>query len=106
MSHDEQILITLLAEKNKFFDGTIWSRRVTRWYHKYGCPGTKFTRKLWGGQTFIVCVRWRHHVHSTVVRPYCKLAKWGENCGNVIFWEPSSKCPCLHPWWWSNWPCI
>jgi len=37
----------------------------------------KFAKKLWRGQTLLFTFRWRHHVHSTVVRPFCEIGKMG-----------------------------
>jgi len=34
-----------------------------------------------------------HHVHSTVLRPFCTTRKTGENYGNYMFWRPWPKCP-------------
>jgi len=43
------------------------------------------------GQTWLFAFRWRHHIHSTVVQPFClfvKLAKLGAHYGIHIFWWP------------------
>jgi len=29
----------------------------------------------WGDKSLLFAFRWRHHVHSTVVRPFCKTGK-------------------------------
>jgi len=50
---------------------------------------TEFARKLWGVQTYklrviFLAFRWRHHVHSTVARRFCKFGKMG---GNLWKWN-------------------
>jgi len=40
-------------------------------------PRTEFAKKLWEGQTLLFEFRWRHHGHSTVVRPFCKIGQIG-----------------------------
>jgi len=50
--------------------------------------GTEFAKKLWWRQTLLFALRWRHHVHSTVVRPFCKSTKMGAHYGFDKFWWP------------------
>ena len=43
--------------------------------------------KNFGGQTLLFAFRWRHRVHSTLVRPSVKLAKWGHIMELIYFGE-------------------
>ena len=45
-------------------------------------PGTEFAKKLSGGQSLLFAFRWRHHIHSAVVRPFCKIRKMGSTLWN------------------------
>ena len=45
-------------------------------------PGTEFAKKLWGGQSLLFAFQWRHHVHSTVAWPFCKIGKMGGTLWN------------------------
>jgi len=56
--------------------------------------GTDFVKNLWGEQTSLFAFRWRHHVHPTVVRPFCKSGQIGGHYGIETWIRPS--------WWYSN----
>jgi len=40
-------------------------------------PVPEFVRKLWGCRGHTFAFRWRHHVHLTVLRHFCKTGKMG-----------------------------
>ena len=50
-------------------------RQIWCWLDYCFCSGTEFAKKVW--QSLLFAFRWRHHVHSTVVRPFCKIDKMG-----------------------------
>jgi len=61
--------------------------------YMYGYSQGPSLLKNFGGDKFwLFAFRWRHHVHSTVVRPFCKIGKMGTHCGIYIFWLPWPKC--------------
>jgi len=64
----------------------------------YSLLGTKFAKKNFGGTNLILLLwwdkpiyfafRWPHHIHSTVVRPFCKIGQIRAHYGIDIFWWP------------------
>jgi len=63
---------------------------------RYRSPGTEFVKKVWGRQSFIVCVSMTsHRVHPTVVRRFCEISKMGDTLLNLYILVAIAQVPPL-----------
>jgi len=74
------------------FDETgLW--RAKGWPRIYSSIGTEFARRFCGDKPLLFAFRWRHHVHSTPVRPLCNICKMGVKLWKWYIFGPMAQVP-------------
>ena len=78
-------LRTMFLEKNLLYDSDLL---CNNWKWRIYCWTVMHDIVLWP-------FRWRHHVHSVVVQPFCKIGKMGGTLWNLCILVAMAKVPPL-----------